>query len=104
MSALDPVGEVGMSDDTKEAVRQRYAALAVTAAEGGSCCAPDEQEVFGASLYASEDLGVLPEAAAAASFGCGNPITGECGREAEHLSRSHPLDERCRAESRPGSR
>ncbi len=60
-------------DQTKESVRRRYSELAVTATQGGSCCTPDEQEVFGASLYASEDLAGLPEAAATASLGCGNP-------------------------------
>ena len=60
-------------DQTKESVRRRYSELAVTATQGGSCCTPDDQEAFGASLYASEDLASLPEAAATASLGCGNP-------------------------------
>jgi len=61
------------SEDTKESVRRRYAELAVAAAQGGACCAPDEQDVFGSSRYASADLGNVPKAAAAASLGCGNP-------------------------------
>ena len=54
-------------------MRRRYAELAETAAQGGSCCSPEEQTVFGTSLYGSEDLGAVPEAAADASLGCGNP-------------------------------
>ena len=60
-------------DSATEAVRLRYAELATTAAEGGTCCTPGEQHVFGASQYASDDLEHLPQTAAAASIGCGNP-------------------------------
>jgi arsenite methyltransferase len=60
-------------DSTQEAVRQRYAELAQTAAQGSTCCTPNEQAVFGASRYQSEDLGAVPETAAHASLGCGNP-------------------------------
>ena len=57
----------------EESVRRRYAELAETAAQGGTCCAPDEQTVFGKSRYEAQDLGDLPEEAANASLGCGNP-------------------------------
>jgi arsenite methyltransferase len=57
----------------QESVRRRYAELAESAAQGGTCCTPDEQAVFGAALYDAENLGELPEAAANASLGCGNP-------------------------------
>jgi len=60
-------------DSTTEAVRRRYAELAQTASQGGTCCAPDEQTVFGVSRYAFEDVGTLPASAANASLGCGNP-------------------------------
>ncbi len=60
-------------DNTREAVRQRYAELADVAAQGGSCCAPEEQNVFGPARYASDDLADVPAAAASASLGCGNP-------------------------------
>jgi len=60
-------------DSTRESVRQRYAELANAAAKGATCCTPDEQKVFGASRYGSAELGALPETAAAASIGCGNP-------------------------------
>ena len=58
---------------TTEIVRQRYAELATTAAQGATCCTPEEQAVFGASRYAADDLGEIPSAAVAASLGCGNP-------------------------------
>lgn len=60
-------------DSTQESIRQRYAELATAAADGGTCCTPDEQVVFGASRYAPADLGALPKTATAASIGCGNP-------------------------------
>ena len=60
-------------DSTRESVRQRYAELADTASEGGTCCTPAEEGVFGTSRYASDDLEAIPGAAAAASLGCGNP-------------------------------
>ena len=60
-------------DSNREAVRERYAELATAAGEGATCCTPDEQAVFGAGRYAAEDLGAVPETAAIASIGCGNP-------------------------------
>jgi ubiquinone/menaquinone biosynthesis C-methylase UbiE len=69
-------------DSTREAVRARYAAAARAAAgeEQASCCGPqaavitDEQrQEFGASLYAAEERGELPDTAVLASLGCGNP-------------------------------
>jgi ubiquinone/menaquinone biosynthesis C-methylase UbiE len=59
--------------DVEESVRRRYAELAEAAAQGGSCCSDDEQTVFGTSRYGSQDLDALPERAAEASLGCGNP-------------------------------
>jgi SAM-dependent methyltransferase len=60
-------------DTTTETVRRRYAELADTATLGDTCCTPDEQPIFGASQYASEELGAIPTTAASASLGCGNP-------------------------------
>jgi len=60
-------------DSAREAVRQRYAELASAAEQGGTCCTPSEQAVFGSSRYETDDLDALPERAAAASIGCGNP-------------------------------
>ena len=67
--------------DIREQVRQRYAAaaLSVTTSDAGSgCCAPSEafdggSDVFGAALYAIGDHEQVPDTAALASLGCGNP-------------------------------
>jgi SAM-dependent methyltransferase len=60
-------------DSTTESVRRRYAELATAASKGATCCTADEQIVFGASRYQADDLEAVPETAAAASLGCGNP-------------------------------
>jgi arsenite methyltransferase len=67
--------------DIREQVRQRYAeaALSVTTSDPGSgCCAPSEafdggSDVFGAALYELGDHDQVPDTAALASLGCGNP-------------------------------
>jgi arsenite methyltransferase len=63
------------ADDLREQVRARYAeaARAVTAGTGcggGSCCTDTS---FGEGLYAGDQRAALPEKAATASLGCGNP-------------------------------
>ena len=67
-------------DAIRELVRQRYAEAALTATEGsrascgsGSCCENDPEGAFGEVLYSAEERGELPETAALASLGCGNP-------------------------------
>jgi arsenite methyltransferase len=72
-----------MSEQIREAVRQRYAAAALTASQGSACCAPREQESFGVELYGDADREVLPDAAALASLGCGNPTAVAELREGE---------------------
>jgi len=71
------------ADELREEVRRRYAESARAASEGskgscggGSCCADGESDAakFGEALYDAEQRGQLPEAAALASLGCGNPI------------------------------
>ena len=70
--------------DIRESVRERYAAAARQAATGqAGCCETagcgssvlpaDEQEVFGRSQYAPDDHAAIPDEAAMASLGCGNP-------------------------------
>jgi arsenite methyltransferase len=71
------------ADDLREQVRERYAAAALAVAgEGagcgcgsGACCADRETDAakFGEALYDAEQRGLLPDAAALASLGCGNP-------------------------------
>ncbi len=66
--------------DIRETVRERYAAAATAVRGGsGSCCSPASVEVsdrggtqvFGSSLYG--DAAEAPDAAVAASLGCGVP-------------------------------
>jgi ubiquinone/menaquinone biosynthesis C-methylase UbiE len=66
----------------RERVRERYAAAALqvtTTDPGAGCCAPSDtfdggSEVFGAALYGMGDREQIPDTAALASLGCGNPI------------------------------
>ncbi len=67
----------------QESVRRRYAELAETAAQGSMCCAPGEEASFGASVYDDQALGAVPELAAKASLGCGNPTAVADLREGE---------------------
>ena len=60
-------------DQVRDAVRERYAQAAGTASCGTSCCGPQEQTVFGSGLYDQDDRRNLPDEAALASLGCGNP-------------------------------
>jgi len=64
----------------RERVRARYAEAARAADEGGcgcvesGACCGDGEGAFGEALYTVEQRGELPEAAALASLGCGNPV------------------------------
>jgi arsenite methyltransferase len=65
--------------DIREHVRERYAeaARAATRADGCGCGCGDAESgvaVFGEGLYEAEERSSLPEAAARASLGCGNPV------------------------------
>jgi ubiquinone/menaquinone biosynthesis C-methylase UbiE len=80
------------ADDLREEVRSRYAEAARAVTEGtggcgcgsGSCCAGgDDAEKFGQALYDAEQRGELPDAAALASLGCGNPLAVAELREGE---------------------
>ncbi len=71
------------AESLREQVRIRYADAARAVAEGsgcgcgsGSCCADGESDAakFGEALYEAEQRGELPDAAALASLGCGNPV------------------------------
>src|SRR5262249_20263664 len=67
--------------ELRQEVRRRYAESARAVSEGtggcgcgiGSCCADDEAARFGEALYDAEQRNELPDAAALASLGCGNP-------------------------------
>jgi SAM-dependent methyltransferase len=68
------------ANELREEVRRRYAESARAVTEGtggcgcgsGSCCS-DETGRFGEALYDAEQRDELPDAAALASLGCGNP-------------------------------
>jgi arsenite methyltransferase len=69
------------ADTLRDDVRRHYAEAARAVTEGagascggGSCCGGETASVdFGESLYTSEERHELPDAAALASLGCGNP-------------------------------
>jgi arsenite methyltransferase len=69
------------ADELREEVRRHYAESARAVIEGsdgcgcecGSCCDGDDATKFGEALYDAEQRGELPDAAARASLGCGNP-------------------------------
>src|SRR5262245_15095501 len=58
-----------------ERVRERYAEAARSVRAGAGCCG--SAEAFGADLtsgnYSTDDIAAIPEEAALASLGCGNP-------------------------------
>ena len=79
--------------ELREEVRRRYAESARAVTEGtssascggGNCCADQGAggSQFGEALYDVEQRGELPEAAALASLGCGNPTAVAELREGE---------------------
>ena len=80
------------ADELREQVRRRYAesALAVTETSSGcgcgsgSCCDDESASAaIGLPLYTDEQRGELPDAAALASLGCGNPTAVADLREGE---------------------
>jgi SAM-dependent methyltransferase len=76
------------ADELRDEVRQRYAESARAVNDGsgcgsGSCCSDEDAGRFGESLYAADELGELPETAALASLGCGNPTAVAELREGE---------------------
>ena len=60
------------SERVDDEVREYYANAARTVSSGAAACCGPDQSGFGLENY--DDLGDLPEAAALASIGCGNPI------------------------------
>jgi arsenite methyltransferase len=83
------MAELTDTSDVREAVRERYAKAATSAASGGCCgseagCGDSSgREVFGAALYDGDSREELPEAARLASLGCGNPTAVAALHEGE---------------------
>ncbi len=82
------------ADELRDEVRRRYAEAAVAAEAGGCGCTEDggccgnvacdgESGDFGEALYGADQLSELPDAAALASLGCGNPTAVADLREGE---------------------
>src|ERR1035441_393932 len=70
------------TENITEAVKQRYgqAALRVVSGASSSCCGgapadPRHADPITDNLYASAELGELPDSAVLASLGCGNPTS-----------------------------
>jgi len=67
------------TDSLRDEIRRKYAEAAVAVTDdgcscgNGACCEGATSEDFGMSLYTTEQRGDLPDAAALASLGCGNP-------------------------------
>jgi arsenite methyltransferase len=66
------------SDEIREAVRENYAAAAKATGQdaccgSGECGSSSTREAFGSTLYPADERDALPDAAAMASLGCGNP-------------------------------
>jgi arsenite methyltransferase len=68
--------EPTMTEQIHELVRDRYARSAISFMEDASsnCCGPDCCGSTDTGLYSALERAELPEAAALASLGCGNPI------------------------------
>jgi SAM-dependent methyltransferase len=64
-----------MNDKIRDEVRDHYARAALAVFDGAGCCGSPAvaDPVFGRGLYDAVELAPLPEAAVAASLGCGNP-------------------------------
>jgi SAM-dependent methyltransferase len=79
------------ADTVREEVREKYAEAALAAGAGaqgscggGSCCSGAAADAdFGSALYDAEQRDELPETAALASLGCGNPTAVADLREGE---------------------
>jgi arsenite methyltransferase len=81
-----------ITDSLREEVRRKYAEAAQAVDAGsscgcgsGACCEDAAGEDFGTSLYTLEQQGELPDAAALASLGCGNPTAVAELREGESV-------------------
>jgi SAM-dependent methyltransferase len=81
------------ADELREEVRRRYAESALAVSEGadncgcgsGDCCGEGDvaSAAFGESRYDADQRGELPDKAALASLGCGNPTAVAELREGE---------------------
>jgi arsenite methyltransferase len=79
--------DTSSAEALREQVRNRYAEAAAAPASGcgsGGCCGEPAQDArFGAELYGEDERAELPDGAALASLGCGNPTAVAELREGE---------------------
>jgi len=76
MSTTQPDPTTLTDDEIRAAVRDRYAASAQTVLAdlgSASCCGPVDTDAITRDLYDADQTDLLPDAALAASLGCGNP-------------------------------
>ncbi len=84
LGRMSEESEMENKTDIREVVRDRYAAAARQVSKGGGgccgpvdasdgCCSSSEKDVITQDLYTADELAGIPEAAALASLGCGNP-------------------------------
>jgi SAM-dependent methyltransferase len=75
-----------MTDTTeaiKTAVKEKYGKRALNVVVGSGCCSGGDCDPISRDLYASGELGGIPEEAIRASLGCGNPTALAELREGE---------------------
>lgn len=81
-SAQADASDASLAGEITERVRQRYAAAALQVRETGAACCGGACDATGDALgsatvsgdiYGADELALLPEEAALASLGCGNP-------------------------------
>ena len=71
------------TESIHETVREHYAAAALRATQGSSCCSSDG--TIGSELYSALERDALPGAAVLASLGCGNPTAVADLREGDRV-------------------
>ena len=59
--------------EVKDVVRDRYAKAALRVVGGGASCCGSSGDPITSNLYDADETSTVPEAAVAASLGCGNP-------------------------------
>jgi arsenite methyltransferase len=77
MTTIQPDPTTMSDDQIRATVRDRYAASARTVLDdlsvGTTCCSSVDCDPMTRNLYDSDQAGQIPQAALAASLGCGNP-------------------------------
>src|SRR5207302_5787556 len=92
---MSSAAETTAADRLRDEVRERYATAARAVTDGtssgccgssSSCCGDAGAGSFGEALYTADQRDDLPDTAALASLGCGNPTAVGFPRSEEHTS------------------